>query len=245
MTDTPTTDTPGANVSSDPNIENNVTPPAAASTATDNDDDFFIDMSKDDEDSLSDIVQNSPEAKNDEYTISFNEELKVSDDVGKMYTQFAKDADIPADKASKFLNSAISGFYDLQRQEQKKEREQLKADWGKDYERNLQKTQSYIKRVAKREGFSQEQVNLLCTPIASRLIFGFVKNFGESRAVGTNAAASTNVVTKSPKEQMYDIMHNRNNPFHNGLINPNAPLKERKAAVTEYNRLAGKVIFDI
>lgn len=255
MTDTTPQTTDGGATASDAHTENDVSlenngvaPAGAADSASDYDDgsEFAINMSVDDEANLRNILSEDKEQEgqqDESYALAFDEQLNVSDQVRSMYTELAQKSGLPAKAASEFLNSAIAGFNDLNKKALKEQREMLKKEWGHDYERNVQKTNGFIKRIATREGFTQAEVDALCTPLGYRLLYGFFKNVGESRAPMPKEQGTA--PSKTPKEQMHDMLRNKDNPFHNGLTNPHAPIKERRAAYEEYNRLAGMPIYSL
>ena len=117
----------------------------------------------------------STTAPSDGYSLQFENGLELTDTAKRMFCRVAEECEIEAAQASRFVNAAVKGLSDIVANERAEARARLLNEWGLGYEEEMHKVSCYINSVAQASGWGQEEVEALCTPLAFRLVHGFME----------------------------------------------------------------------
>ncbi len=179
-----------------------------------------------------------PEAAPADYALDLGEYWGGTDQLRGNINTRAQEAGITAEQGSRFVSSVIADMHAEEQARLAAGAQQLRADWGEQYNSNVKATQEFISRAAQGAGLSPQQVALLNSREGFLLMNSIRQGLGESRATSSSSTTPPN-----SRDQARDMLHNPNNPYHEALTNLNAPLEKRREAVQRYNELMGMTIF--
>lgn len=138
-----------------------------------------------------------------DYKLDFGEGADVPESLAASITAVAREAGADPGKAVKLVLGAQQAAIEYQKGVQREQGKQLKADWGAQFDANMQATKSFMVRVAKQAGIPLEDMAGMATPQGFRLMNAcraLVSEGGQKLAGG-----KTETATLSAEEQLNQI----------------------------------------
>lgn len=105
-----------------------------------------------------------------DYKLDFGEGADVPESLAASITAIAREAGADPGKAVKLVMGAQAAAIEYQKGIQREQGKQLKADWGAQFDANMQATKSFMVRVAKQAGIPLEEMAGMATPQGFRLM---------------------------------------------------------------------------
>lgn len=145
--------------------------------------------------------------KEPETEVEYKLELGEVDDEDKAYvdmmTVAAKNAGIDAKQASACFMEFTKALQQSHVDAAKAQHDALVKEWGRNFKTKVETTQKFMRKLFNEAGFSKEEMEQFATPAGIRLFSKLQSTLRTGRYAG---ASSQPIQTKSPKEQMEELM---------------------------------------
>lgn len=169
-----------------------------------------------------------------EYSIGFSDDFADNEDLRVMLTQSAQESGLSAESATQFINTITAQFQQGLEEKFVYEDQQLRQQWGKDYESNFAQARGMMERVATMANLSAEEIDTMANPTGYKILHALRMAMGEHGLKGTG---SLGVAPMSRAEEAQAMLRDPNHKFYNAIANPADP--QWREATEYYNKLVG------
>lgn len=166
------------------------------------------------------------------YVLELPEDLQVTDAFRDMLTEQAKVSGLDGKMAGQYVSGVISTLQKAEQDNVVVSTQELRNDWGKDFQGNMQAVKQFSGKIMAKSGLTPEDMAPLQSPKGYRLLYTLMQATGESAYV-----EGTKTTPSDPAEEARRMLTDNTHPDYYIFQDPT---HERFAEVNrKYNRLVG------
>ncbi len=168
----------------------------------------------------------------EEYSFDLGEETQIPAEIHGELGGLARELGIPGDKAAELLNKGLEIYQTQFKQEQRRLGQELRQEWGKDFDARLKATKAFAARLGREAGLNAGDMQVLMSPYGVRLLDVLRSKLDE----GGGFAGRGQAQPKLTREEQLDAFY-ANKEKMAAVLDPMNPLHH--SANAELNKLYG------
>ena len=168
----------------------------------------------------------------EEYVFDLGEGTQIPSEIHGELGGLAKELGIPGDKAAELLNKGLEIYQTQFKQEQRRLGQELRQEWGKDFDARLKATKAFAARLGREAGLNAGDMQVLMSPYGVRLLDVLRSKLDE----GGGFAGRGQAQPKLTREEQLDAFY-ANKEKMAAVLDPMNPL--HNSANAELNKLYG------
>lgn len=167
-----------------------------------------------------------------EYVLELPDDLEVTDEFRDILKEHAKDSGLDGKAAGQYVSGVIKAMEEAERTNITKGTRELREDWGKNFNANMDSVKSFAAKLRKKSGLAPEDLAPLQSPKGYRLLHALQQLVGEDTFVDGKAAPVID-----PQKEAQRMLTDPSHRYYKAIHDQTDPLFLE--ANHEYNRLVG------
>lgn len=166
------------------------------------------------------------------YVLELPEDFEATEEFKALLTEQAQASGLDGKAAGKYVSGVISAMQEAEQRNIAASTQELRDDWGKDFQANMQAVKRFSGKIMAKSGLTPEDMAPLQSPKGYRLLHALMQATGEKPLVSgpkttplSNPEKAHRMLT-DPADPDFEAMHDTSHARH-------------REVNAEYNRLVG------